>query len=187
MTTMTNQGVVAEAVRRMDEAATLDLIRSIPPADLHVWMNGLPEHALFDLVGRLPDDADAKRKVAIEIGMIAFRQPTPPQETEIEPAPRRERRSPTGRRATPRREVATTKDAATSDREPGQKRSPKELADLTKLVFTTIRSNPGIRMEALAKAVDHPTRELSLPIKKLLADNKITTAGQKRATEYSVA
>jgi hypothetical protein len=39
-------------------------------------------------------------------------------------------------------------------------------------------------MEAIGKALGTPTRELNLPIKKLLAGKKIRSQGHKRATEY---
>jgi hypothetical protein len=39
-------------------------------------------------------------------------------------------------------------------------------------------------MEAIGKALGLPTRELNLPIKKLLAGKKIRSEGHKRATEY---
>jgi predicted transcriptional regulator len=59
-----------------------------------------------------------------------------------------------------------------------------ELARLTEKLGDYIKSNPGLRMEAIAKALATPTRELNLPIKKLLAAKKIRSTGQKRATEY---
>jgi hypothetical protein len=39
-------------------------------------------------------------------------------------------------------------------------------------------------MEAIAKALATPTRDLNLPVKKLLAGKKIRVQGHKRATEY---
>jgi hypothetical protein len=39
-------------------------------------------------------------------------------------------------------------------------------------------------MEAIGKALGVPTRELNLPIKKLLAAKRVKTQGHKRATEY---
>jgi hypothetical protein len=39
-------------------------------------------------------------------------------------------------------------------------------------------------MEALSKALSTPTRELNLPIKKLIAGKRIRYEGHKRATEY---
>jgi hypothetical protein len=39
-------------------------------------------------------------------------------------------------------------------------------------------------MEAIGKALGAPTKDLNLPIKKLLASKKIRSEGHKRATEY---
>jgi hypothetical protein len=39
-------------------------------------------------------------------------------------------------------------------------------------------------MEAIGKALGKPTRELNLPIKKLLSAKRIRSEGHKRATEY---
>jgi predicted transcriptional regulator len=77
----------------------------------------------------------------------------------------------------PRRPVA-------AKRPPGAKRPPAELAKLTEKLGEYIKENPGLRMEAIARALATPTRELNLPIKKLLASKKIRFEGHKRATEY---
>ena len=69
-------------------------------------------------------------------------------------------------------------------RAPGEKRPPGELAKLTDKLGDFIKSHPGQRMEAIGKALGTPTKELNLPIKKLLAAKKIRSEGQKRATEY---
>lgn len=69
-------------------------------------------------------------------------------------------------------------------RAPGEKRPPAELAKLTDKLGDYIKSNPGRRMEAIGKALGMPTRELNLPIKKLLAAKRIRSEGHKRATEY---
>ena len=39
-------------------------------------------------------------------------------------------------------------------------------------------------MEAIGKALSTPTRDLNLPVKKLLAAKRISVKGLKRATEY---
>lgn len=70
------------------------------------------------------------------------------------------------------------------ERAPGEKRPPAELAKLTEKLGEYIKSHPGQRMEAIGKALGTPTRELNLPIKKLLSGKKIRSEGHKRATEY---
>jgi hypothetical protein len=71
-----------------------------------------------------------------------------------------------------------------TQRASGEKRPPAELAKLTDKLGDYIKSNPGRRMEAIGKALGLPTRELNLPIKKLLAAKRVKTQGHKRATEY---
>ena len=44
--------------------------------------------------------------------------------------------------------------------------------------------NPGQRMEHIAREFGLATPELTLPVKKLLADGKLRVEGQKRATQY---
>ena len=39
-------------------------------------------------------------------------------------------------------------------------------------------------MEALGKALGVATKDLTIPVKKLLASKRIRTHGEKRATEY---
>jgi hypothetical protein len=73
---------------------------------------------------------------------------------------------------------------AARKRAPGEKRPPAELVKLTDKLGDYIKSHPGHRMEAIGKALGVPTRELNLPVKKLLAGKKIRVQGHKRATEY---
>jgi DNA-binding NtrC family response regulator len=69
-------------------------------------------------------------------------------------------------------------------RRAGEKRSPQILAQVTEQVFNHIKANAGQGVEQIAKALGTTTKELTLPIRKLLADKKITSKGQKRATRY---
>ena len=64
------------------------------------------------------------------------------------------------------------------------KRTPEMLERLKESVLEIITLNPGQRMEELGRMLDIPTKELTLPVKKLLAEKKIKTKGQKRATTY---
>jgi hypothetical protein len=66
----------------------------------------------------------------------------------------------------------------------GAKRPPEEIAKLTERLGSYIASNPGNGIEHIGKALNTPTSELTLPIKKLLASKKIRFEGQKRATRY---
>jgi hypothetical protein len=72
----------------------------------------------------------------------------------------------------------------TGRRAKGQKRAPAELSALTTQLLAAIKRAPGSRIEQIGKAMSVPTRELTLPIRKLLADSSIKKRGQKRATAY---
>jgi len=66
----------------------------------------------------------------------------------------------------------------------GQKRAPEDLVALVGQLFSAIKANPGQRMEQIAKGLKSSTQELALPAKKLIADKKIKTKGERRATKY---
>jgi hypothetical protein len=66
----------------------------------------------------------------------------------------------------------------------GGKRSPDEIAATADRLLQYIRENPGQRMESIAAAMSSSTRELALPIKRLLRGRHIQVQGQKRATSY---
>jgi len=69
-------------------------------------------------------------------------------------------------------------------RSKGQKRPPEALAQLTESLLAAIKASPGQRMEEIAKGLGTSTGELTLPAKKLLAEKKIKTKGERRATKY---
>jgi hypothetical protein len=72
-------------------------------------------------------------------------------------------------------------------RKPGEKRDPKILEALVERLFTFIKANPGQRIEPIGEALGLPTKDLALPVKKLLRAKRIAAKGLKRATTYSVA
>jgi hypothetical protein len=69
-------------------------------------------------------------------------------------------------------------------REKGAKRAPQEIEKLTAKLGDYVKSNPGQRIEQIAKGMGTSTKELNLPVKKLIAGKAIKTRGQKRATQY---
>jgi hypothetical protein len=69
-------------------------------------------------------------------------------------------------------------------RRKGQKRDPKLIAATTDKLHSEISSKPGQRIEEIGKALGISTKELALPIKKLLEGKRIRKSGQKRATQY---
>lgn len=66
----------------------------------------------------------------------------------------------------------------------GGKRTAKELEAFSDRILATIKSQPGIRADQIATELGLVTREVVLPIKKLLATKTVTKKGQKRATAY---
>jgi hypothetical protein len=84
------------------------------------------------------------------------------------PSPRG--RAPRARRASPARN--------------GGKRDPKKIATLTAAVAAHVKAHPGEGVETIAKHLRVATKEITLPIAKLLAAKKITKKGEKRATKY---
>jgi len=77
-----------------------------------------------------------------------------------------------------------TKPLVTPRRKAGEKRTPQQLGQITEQVFNYIKSNAGQGVEQIAKSLATSTKELTLPIRKLLGEKKIGSKGQKRATRY---
>jgi DNA-binding NtrC family response regulator len=72
----------------------------------------------------------------------------------------------------------------TARRRRRSKRSPRTLAKLETTLLGEITRNPGQRIEAIGKKLGVATKDLNLPIKKLIEARKIKKRGEKRATEY---
>ncbi len=66
----------------------------------------------------------------------------------------------------------------------GRKRDPKALAALTEIVAVRIAQHPDSSIEQLGAMLRRTTKELTLPIQKLLVAKRIGRKGQKRATRY---
>ncbi|HEX4420016.1 MAG TPA: hypothetical protein VH165_19010 [Kofleriaceae bacterium] len=66
----------------------------------------------------------------------------------------------------------------------GAKRTAADLEALSEQVATFIKGNPGLRIEQINKELGTTTKDLALPIRKLIADGAITAEGQKRSTTY---
>jgi len=71
-----------------------------------------------------------------------------------------------------------------SRREKGQKRDPNEIERLTGRLLDYVKGNAGQRIEQIAAGMGTVTKELNLPVKKLIAQKSLKTKGQKRATQY---
>jgi hypothetical protein len=154
---------IEDEIRSKTEAFAADLAVLVRRAAL--------EAAASALGGAAPQGAAVK--VAVKRGRGRPRKSVAP--------------APVARAARSGRSVPASRAAGkriTRERAPGEKRPPAELAKLTEKLGDYIKAHPGLRMEAIGKALGAPTRELNLPIKKLLAAKKIRSEGHKRATEY---
>jgi len=66
----------------------------------------------------------------------------------------------------------------------GAKRAPADLVALSEKFAAFVKTNPGLRIEQINKELGTTTKELALPIRKLIADGMVSTKGMKRSTTY---
>lgn len=83
-----------------------------------------------------------------------------------------------------RRAVAGAGASVARTRGRGAKRSSDELDKLAERFQTFVKENPGLRIEQINKQLGTTTKDLALPIRKLLAEGAIHAKGQKRSTTY---
>jgi hypothetical protein len=69
-------------------------------------------------------------------------------------------------------------------RGPGQKRSQPEIDRMAKSALSYVEKHPGEGVIAIGRALGVTSKDLVLPMKKLLASGALMTKGQKRATKY---
>ena len=86
--------------------------------------------------------------------------------------------------AGPRRGRRAVSSRSVPGRRRGAKRDPRDIAALAERLGDFISKNPGKRIEEIGTALGTSTKELVLPVKKLLAAKTISTKGEKRATRY---
>jgi hypothetical protein len=73
---------------------------------------------------------------------------------------------------------------AAARRPKGAKRPQSEIEKTKARVQDFIRSHPGLRIEQINKELGTQTRDLALPLRKLIADGAVRTEGEKRSTQY---
>ena len=66
----------------------------------------------------------------------------------------------------------------------GAKRTSADLVALSDRFASFVKANPGLRIEQINKELGTSTKDLALPIRKLIADGMVTAKGQKRSTTY---
>jgi hypothetical protein len=72
-------------------------------------------------------------------------------------------------------------------RPPGRrsaKRSPKDMEALSERFVAFVRQHPGLRIEQINKQLGTATKDLALPIRKLIAAGTISAEGGRRSTTY---
>ena len=66
----------------------------------------------------------------------------------------------------------------------GAKRTADELEKLQDDFVAFVGKNPGMRIEQINKQLGTTTKDLALPIRKLIADGSLKVKGKKRSTTY---
>ena len=66
----------------------------------------------------------------------------------------------------------------------GAKRTQEDVEATCNELESFVRANPGLRTEQINKQLGTTTKDLALPMRKLVAEGRVTTTGQRRATQY---
>ena len=66
----------------------------------------------------------------------------------------------------------------------GAKRTGEELDKLSDEFLVFVNKNPGLRIEQINKQLGTTTKDLALPIRKMIADGTLKVKGKKRSTAY---
>ena len=66
----------------------------------------------------------------------------------------------------------------------GAKRTSADLEALSERFASFVAANPGLRIEQINKQLGTTTKDLALPIRKLISEGQIKAKGQKRSTTY---
>jgi hypothetical protein len=69
----------------------------------------------------------------------------------------------------------------------GEKRSAEEIEALETKFVEYVGKHPGLRIEQINKELGTSTKDLMLPIRKLIAARRLKTDGERRATKYSLS
>ncbi len=66
----------------------------------------------------------------------------------------------------------------------GAKRTSNELDVLADNFHAFVSKHPGLRIEQINKQLNTTTKDLALPIRKLVSEGALKTKGEKRSTMY---
>jgi len=64
------------------------------------------------------------------------------------------------------------------------KRTPEDVARMGEAVVAYVAKNPGQSVEQIGKALGVKTKELALPVIRMLDEKMLATKGQRRGTRY---
>jgi hypothetical protein len=81
---------------------------------------------------------------------------------------------------------AAASNGVSRGRRKGAKRDAGALDALAEKFVNFVAKNPGLRIEQINKELGTTTKNLQLPVRKLLAEGRIKSKGTKRATTYTV-
>jgi hypothetical protein len=66
----------------------------------------------------------------------------------------------------------------------GAKRTAEDLEALATKFAAFVKAQPGLRIEQINKVLGTTTKDLALPIRKLIAEGMLSAKGNKRSTTY---
>jgi hypothetical protein len=69
-------------------------------------------------------------------------------------------------------------------RRKGAKRTGDELDKLAENFYAFVGKHPGLRIEQINKELGTSTKDLALPIRKMISEGSLKTKGSKRSTTY---
>lgn len=69
----------------------------------------------------------------------------------------------------------------------GAKRDPAALEALSARFVDFVQKHPGLRVEQINQQLGTTTKDLALPIRKLLAEGRVKAHGHKRSTTYAIS
>lgn len=68
-----------------------------------------------------------------------------------------------------------------------KKRTSEDLDSLAVTFRAFVAKHPGLRIEQINRQIGTSTKDLALPIRKLIAEGMLKTSGEKRSTLYFVS
>jgi hypothetical protein len=83
-----------------------------------------------------------------------------------------------------KRGATTVSRSGGGSRRKGAKRTGDELDKLGDSFHAFVAKHPGLRIEQINKELGTTTKDLALPIRKMISDGSLKTKGSKRSTTY---